>query len=76
MVLRKCISLGGPIQRYDDSDLTRVHLQDYRLIAHGFLAGVPMPQSGQDVLTVAVTERRSREEIDRFVSAMGEVLAS
>ena len=46
------------------------------MIAHGFLAGVPMPQAGQDALTVAVTERRSREEIDRFVSAMGEVLAS
>jgi len=45
------------------------------MIGHGFLAGVPMPQAGRDALTVAVTERRSREEIDRFVSAMGEVLA-
>jgi glycine dehydrogenase subunit 1 len=45
------------------------------MVSRGFLAGVPMPQAGEDVLVVAVTERRSREEIDRFVSAMGEVLA-
>ena len=36
---------------------------------------VPMPQIGDDVLLVAVTERRSRVEIEGFVSAMGEVLA-
>ena len=36
----------------------------------------PMPQAGDDVLVVAVTERRSRAEIDGFVAAMGEVLAA
>jgi glycine cleavage system P protein (glycine dehydrogenase) subunit 1 len=46
------------------------------MVTRGFLAGVPMPQAGEDVLVVAVTERRSRAEIDAFVSAMGEVLAS
>ena len=46
------------------------------MVDRGFLAGVPAPQAGDDVLVVAVTERRSREEIDGLVAAMGEVLAS
>jgi glycine dehydrogenase subunit 1 len=46
------------------------------MVARGFLAGVAMPQAGQDVLAVAVTERRSREEIDAFVAAMREVVAT
>jgi glycine dehydrogenase subunit 1 len=46
------------------------------MVERGFLAGVAMPQAGADVLVVAVTERRSREEIDRFATAMTEVLAS
>jgi glycine dehydrogenase subunit 1 len=45
------------------------------MVERGFLAGVAMPQAGDDVLVVAVTERRSRPEIDAFVGAMGEVLA-
>jgi glycine dehydrogenase subunit 1 len=46
------------------------------LVGHGYLAGVPLPQAGEDVLLVAVTEKRSRPEIDGLVAAMGEVLAS
>jgi glycine cleavage system P protein (glycine dehydrogenase) subunit 1 len=46
------------------------------LLEHGYLAGVPLPAAGTDVLLVAVTERRSRAEIDGLASAMGEVLAS
>ena len=46
------------------------------MLERGFLAGVAMPQAGEDVLVLAVTERRSREEIDGLVAAMGEVLAS
>ena len=46
------------------------------LIGRGFLGGVPLAPAGDDVLLVAVTERRSRQEIDGFVAAMGEVLAS
>ena len=38
--------------------------------------GSPCRRRDSDALTVAVTERRTRAEIDRFVSAMGEVLAS
>jgi glycine cleavage system protein P-like pyridoxal-binding family len=44
------------------------------LIGHGILAGVPAPWVGEDVLLVAVTERRDRGEIDRFTDAMREVL--
>ncbi len=46
------------------------------MVERGFLAGVAMPQAGDDVMVVAVTERRSREEIDAFASALGEVLAT
>ena len=45
------------------------------MVERGFLAGVAMPQAGDEVLVVALTERRSREEIDAFVAALGEVLA-
>jgi glycine dehydrogenase subunit 1 len=46
------------------------------MLDHGYLAGVALARDGQDVLLVAVTEKRSRPEIDGFVAAMGEVLAS
>jgi glycine dehydrogenase subunit 1 len=45
------------------------------LIDRGFLAGVPAPWAGDDALIVAVTERRTREQIDAFADAMTEVLA-
>jgi glycine dehydrogenase subunit 1 len=45
------------------------------LVEHGFLAGVPLGDADGRVLAVAVTEKRSRDEIDRFVSALAEVLA-
>jgi glycine cleavage system pyridoxal-binding protein P len=44
------------------------------LLDHGFLAGVPDPDDDR-VLLVAVTEQRTREEIDALARAMGEVLA-
>ena len=46
------------------------------MVERGYLAGVAIPGSGDDLLVVAVTERRTREEIDGFVAAMGEVLSS
>jgi glycine dehydrogenase subunit 1 len=46
------------------------------MVERGFLAGVAVPRDGDDLLVVAVTERRSRAEIDAYVSAMGEVLAA
>ncbi len=45
------------------------------LIERGILAGVPLADEGGLGLLVAVTERRSREEIDRFAVALKEVLA-
>ena len=45
------------------------------LVERGYLAGVPLPRAGDDVLLVAVTERRTRGEIDGLAHAMGEVLA-
>ena len=44
------------------------------LVDRGYLGGVPLPQAGDDVLLVAVTERRTRAEIDGLTAAMGEVL--
>lgn len=45
------------------------------LIDRGYLAGVPLPDSRGRALLVAVTERRTREEIDGLARAMKEVLA-
>jgi glycine cleavage system P protein (glycine dehydrogenase) subunit 1 len=45
------------------------------LIDRGFLAGVPAPWLGEEALTVAVTERRTRTEIDALADAVTEVLA-
>jgi glycine dehydrogenase subunit 1 len=46
------------------------------LIDRGFLAGVPAPWVDEATLIVAVTERRTKEEIDALAAAMEEVLAS
>jgi glycine dehydrogenase subunit 1 len=51
-----------------------------RMADEGFLAGVPVGidggvvQDGGDGLVVAVTERRTREEIDAFVAALEKVV--
>ena len=45
------------------------------LIDRGFLAGVPLADADGRALAVAVTEKRSRGEIDRFAHAFAEVLA-
>jgi glycine dehydrogenase subunit 1 len=44
------------------------------LVGRGFLGGVAIPDVDERALVVAVTERRSRGEIDAFARAMGEVL--
>src|SRR5438552_7188561 len=46
------------------------------LVDRGFLAGVPAPWVDEETLIVAVTERRTRREIDALAIAMEEVLAS
>jgi glycine dehydrogenase subunit 1 len=49
-----------------------------RMADAGFLAGIALePQFApdQDGLLVAVTERRTREEIDAYVTAMGKALS-
>jgi glycine dehydrogenase subunit 1 len=45
------------------------------LVDHGYLAGVPLPDADGTALLVAVTERRTRPEIDGLAAAMREVLA-
>jgi glycine dehydrogenase subunit 1 len=44
------------------------------LLDHGILGGVPFAPSGDEVLLVAVTEKRDRAEIDRYASALAEVV--
>jgi glycine dehydrogenase subunit 1 len=49
-----------------------------RLVDHGLLAGLPLAGLApglEDGLLVAVTERRSKEDIDRLADAMATVLA-
>jgi glycine dehydrogenase subunit 1 len=45
------------------------------LVARGYLAGVPAAWLGDDALLVAVTERRTRGDIDGLAAALGEALA-
>ena len=46
-----------------------------RLAEEGFLAGVPLGEEyGERGLLVAVTERRTRDEIDRYVQTMEKVI--
>ena len=45
------------------------------LVERGILGGVPLPSAGEDVLVVAVTEKRDRREIDQYADALYEVLA-
>jgi glycine dehydrogenase subunit 1 len=45
------------------------------LIERGFLAGVPLPDADGRGLLIAVTERRTREQIDGLVAAFSEVLS-
>ena len=45
------------------------------LIERGFLAGVALPDAGGHALLVAVTERRTRQEIDSLALALSEVLS-
>jgi glycine dehydrogenase subunit 1 len=45
------------------------------LADRGFLGGVALPDVDERTLLVAVTERRSRGEIDAFAEALGEVIA-
>jgi glycine dehydrogenase subunit 1 len=46
------------------------------LVGYGYLGGVAFSQAGEDVLLVAVTERRTREQIDGLVGAVAEVVAA
>jgi hypothetical protein len=45
------------------------------MVDRGFLAGVPAPWAGEGALIVAVTERRTREEIDGLTAALTAELA-
>ena len=45
------------------------------MLEHGFLAGVPLAQVDGHAMAVAVTERRSRAEIDRLSEALRQVLS-
>ena len=44
------------------------------LVDRGFLAGIPLADAEGRALAVAVTEKRSRDEIDRFADAFADVL--
>jgi hypothetical protein len=44
----------------------------------GFLAGIPLGHGfddGEHALLVSVTERRTRDEIDAYVTALGKAVA-
>ncbi len=45
-----------------------------RMAEEGFLAGVPLGDEYGEGLLVAVTERRTRVQIDRYVVALDKVI--
>jgi glycine dehydrogenase subunit 1 len=45
------------------------------LVDHGILAGIPLSDVDGHALLIAVTEKRDRDEIDRFADALREVVA-
>jgi glycine dehydrogenase subunit 1 len=45
------------------------------MVERGFLAGIPLDDVAGHALLVAVTERRTREEIDAFAETLAEVLS-
>jgi glycine dehydrogenase subunit 1 len=66
---------GGPIFKEFTLRLPRAaNVVVEGLLAHGVLGGVAAPWLGDDALIVAVTERRTRAQIDAFGSALSEVL--
>ena len=46
-----------------------------RMAEEGFLAGLPVEVGGESGLLVAVTEKRTRSEIDAYVAAMEKVVS-
>jgi glycine dehydrogenase subunit 1 len=46
-----------------------------RMAEEGFLAGLPVDASGQEGLLVAVTEKRTRSELDAYVAALEKVIS-
>ena len=58
------LRLPGPAEEVRDA-----------LMERGYLGGVPLPDADGHALLVAVTERRTREQIDGFAMALKEVLA-
>jgi glycine dehydrogenase subunit 1 len=71
------VELGFPDAPFCKEFALRVPIPAARvrddLVDRGFLAGVPDPDDAH-LLLVAVTEQRSRAQIDALASAMGEVL--
>ncbi len=73
------VSLLHPDARFFKEFAVRVPIQAERvvhgLVERGYLAGVPFPHAGENVLLVAVTERRTKDQIDGLAAAMRDVVA-
>jgi glycine dehydrogenase subunit 1 len=68
--------VGAPVVREFAVELTTApQVVVERMADEGFLAGVPVVAEGREGLLVAVTEKRTRAEIDAYVAAMGRVLS-
>ena len=52
--------------------ISSIELRD-RMIEHDFLAGLPIVELGEGAMLVTVTEKRTRDEIDRYIRAATQV---
>ena len=75
---KKLLEIPGTSRIFDKADFFReftislpVPATDFRdrMIDHGILAGLPLPELGKGAILVTVTEKRTRDEIDRYVAA-------
>jgi len=52
--------------------ISSIVLRD-RMIEHGFLAGLPIVELGEGAMLITATEKRTRDEIDRYIDVAAEI---
>lgn len=52
--------------------ISSIALRD-RMIEHGFLAGLPIVELGEGAMLITATEKRTRDEIERYVRVAAEI---
>ncbi|MCK4806606.1 MAG: aminomethyl-transferring glycine dehydrogenase subunit GcvPA [Candidatus Aegiribacteria sp.] len=79
---KKLLEIPGVTKVFDNTPFFREFVISFpvssiefrdRMIEHGILAGVPIVELGEGAMLVTVTEKRTRDEIDRYITAAAEI---